>query len=141
MSLSNSRFEGDFDAVSLIKCIDGDTARFNVDGVNEIVRFIGIDAPEIDSNQDFAIEAKEFVCDRLMVAETIYLVYDPESDKRDKFDRLIAWVYTEDPNPLQFEIVENGLARVRYIYGDYYFVDDLNDIQEKAKDRKMGIWR
>lgn len=128
------------DKVSLIKCVDGDTARFNLNGVNEIVRFIGIDAPELDSNDYYAIEAKDFVCERLNNATSIELVNDPKSDQRDKFGRMIAWVYV-DKEPLQFDIVEGGYAKVRYIYDDYMFVDKLNELQSNAKQAHKGIWR
>lgn len=124
---------------SLITCIDGDTAKLNVDGVAQKVRFIAVDTPEIPSNDYYAIEARDYVCDRLTQGP-ISLEFDDNSDKFDKYDRMIAWIYIGD-TLLQEEIVANGYGKVKYIYGDYKYVDKLNELQSFAKKSKVGIWR
>lgn len=131
--------KNDTSIVTLIKCIDGDTATFNVDGTNHKVRFISIDTPELSSDDYYAQEALDYTCDRLSSGE-ITLEFDPNSDKFDKYNRMIAWVYVDDAL-LQKELVEKGFAQVKYVYGDYKYVDELYEVQTLAKKSKVGIWR
>ena len=128
-------------------CIDGDTAWFLVNGVKTKVRFLGIDAPEITYENDkivsssyYGIEAKEFVCQYLKEANHIYLEYDPFSDRYDKYNRLLAWVFVDDINFNEL-LVRRGYASVRYVYQDYVYVDDLCIAQKNAYEEKCGIWQ
>lgn len=128
------------EGVVLSKCVDGDTAHFLVDGTLEKARFLAIDAPELKGNQPYAYEAKAFVCDALKSADKIELEFDPASNKRDKYDRILVWVYV-DGELLQESVIEEGLAKVHYIYGDYRYVDALRATESKAKSNKKGIWK
>ena len=38
------------------------------------------------------------------------------------------------------KIVKKGLAEIKYIYGDYKYLDILNDAQDEAKKNKLNIW-
>lgn len=135
----SKNIQNDLKHVGLISCIDGDTANLNVNGSTQKVRFIAIDTPEVTSNDFYANEARDYVCNRLSQGP-IYLEFDPGSDQFDKYGRMIAWVYVGD-SLLQKEIVEEGYGKVKYIYGDYKYVDELNQLQSQAKKSKLGIWR
>lgn len=128
-----------YNNVGYIEANDGDTARFMIDGENVKCRFIAIDTPEITSNDPFSVEARDYTRNRLENAKNIKLAIDKNSDEYDKFDRLIVWVFVDD-DLLQKELVVQGLAKVKYIYGDYKYVDELNMLQQEAKDKKIGIW-
>ena len=41
---------------------------------------------------------------------------------------------------MEKELIEKGLAKVAYIYGDYEHVDELRKTEEIAKSNKVGIW-
>jgi micrococcal nuclease len=128
------------DVVTLDKCIDGDTASFSINGNVQKVRFIAINAPEYTSKiEQFGKEASEYTCNKLTNANLIELEYDPKSDLKDKYDRVLAWVYV-DNSLLQKELVENGYAEVAYVYDDYLYINDLCSIQEKTYNNKIGIW-
>lgn len=136
--------ETERERVTFNKCIDGDTAQLNIRGKKEKVRFIAVDTPELRQNdrynpQFFAEEAREFTCNQLKTAERIELEYDPEADQYDKYGRVIAWVYVDDVL-LQELLITDGYAKVKYIYGDYLYVDRLNRLQSEAKRQKVGIW-
>lgn len=128
------------EGVVLSKCVDGDTAHFKVDGILEKVRFIAIDTPELNKKEPFAIEAKDYTCDRLSSAQSIELKIDPLAKEPDKYGRLIAWIYV-DGDLLQSELVEQGYASVKYIYDDYLYVDELYHLETQAKNSKLGIWK
>lgn len=122
--------------VNFVSCVDGDTAIFEIDGKEEYVRFLAIDTLEID--QSFGIEVSNYVCKTLNQASKITLEYEEDSYK-DKYNRVLAWVYVDD-GLIQEDLVRKGYAQVKYIYGNYKYVDRLLDLQEKAKQEKVGLW-
>lgn len=125
--------------VSFYKCSDGDTARFIISNEERKVRFLAIDTPEVDNNEPFSKVAAEYTCNRLKNAKEIYLEYDSNSDKEDKYGRILAFVHV-DGELLQKELVERGYAKVAYIYGDYEHVSELRELEEIAKNNGLGIW-
>ena len=110
--------------VKLVDCIDGDTARFIVNGKEEKVRFLGIDTPESTNYiEDYGVEASNYTCNMLKNANDIYIEFDNNSEKYDKYDRLLGYVFV-DNNNLGELLLSNGLAEVKYIYGDYKYIDN-----------------
>ena len=130
-------------SVKLDKCIDGDTARFFINGESKTVRFLSINAPEIahdDVLEEFyGNESSEYTCKVLSRAKSIKLEYDPKSDKVDKYDRVLAWVYV-DGDLLQKDLVCKGYAEVKYVYEDYMYSKELKDLESNAKENKIGMW-
>lgn len=128
------------ETVTLKKCVDGDTARFVLDGEDTSVRFLAVNAPEYTKEkQPYGKEASELVCTLLSEANTIELEYDDGSDKRDKYDRVLAWVYVDGVR-VQDELVKQGLAEVKYLYGDYAYTDVLQDLEKNAKQQQLNMW-
>lgn len=126
--------------IKFVKCIDGDTARFVINDKEESVRFLGIDAPESTNFvEEYGVEASDYVCDLLENADDIILEYDSNSDSRDKYNRILAWVFV-DNNNLSELLLSRGYAEVKYIYGDYKYIDELCIMQEYAYINKLGIW-
>ena len=129
--------------VTFSKCVDGDTARFMIKGEERIVRFLAIDTPEsVHPDKEvelFSKDASGYTCDAIKNASEIYLEYDGNSDKEDKYGRVLAFVYV-DGELLEEKLIENGFAKVAYIYGDYAHVDELREAEERAKNKKIGIW-
>jgi micrococcal nuclease len=127
-----------------VRTVDGDTAWFEMDGVRYKVRFLGVDSPEIDtedgSPEPYAEKAAEFVADTLENATTIVLESDPQSDVYDNYDRLLCWIWA-DGILLNAELVANGFADVRYIYGDYMYIDELYEMLYSAKEAGAGMWK
>lgn len=132
------------DSVSLVECVDGDTAWFMVHGKKVKVRLLGIDAPEI-AHEDkeaeyYGEEAKNTMCRILNEAINISFEYDSKSDLYDKYQRLLVWVFVDD-ELLNEILVRDGYASVKYIYQEYRYVDRLCMAQEKAYQQMLGIWR
>ncbi len=131
------------ETVKLSRCVDGDTIKVVLNKDIVTVRLIAIDTPEsVKPDAEAAYygkEASEYTCNRVTNAKKIQLEYDEKSDKYDKFDRLIAWVYV-DNKLLQAELVEKGYAKVAYLYDDYKYADELKKYQELASAKGIGIW-
>ncbi len=127
--------------IFLIKCIDGDTAELSINGKNEKVRFLAIDTPEIGKGntpaQPFANEAATKTCNLLSNASAITLEY--EIERYDRYNRTLAWVWV-DGSLLQEDLIKEGLAEVKYLYGDYKYTDILKIAENLAKKDNIGIW-
>ena len=127
--------------VTLNKCVDGDTAWFNLNNEKIKARFLAIDTPESTNKKEkFGKEASELTCNLLKNANKIEIEYDDNSDKLDKYDRHLVWVFVDDLL-LQDLIIKEGLAKVDYIYGDYKYTNILEQSEVLAKTNKIGIWQ
>lgn len=127
-----------------IECVDGDTLRAKIDGEIETVRFLAVDTPETkystkDKDEPYAVEASEFVCNKLTDAKKVELEYDEKSNKTDKYGRVLGWIFVDD-KLLQKDLVGKGYAKVEYVYDNYLYADELKEEEEKAKTNKIGIW-
>lgn len=129
--------------VTLDSCVDGDTANFVINKKVKKVRFLGINTPESvkkDSEvESYGKESSNYTCKKLKNAKKIELEYDPKSDKKDKYGRVLAWVFV-DNNLLQKDLVSKGYAKVAYLYDDYLYTDEIKKAEENAKSKKLRIW-
>ena len=126
--------------VTLDKCVDGDTAWFILDGERIKTRFLAIDTPESTTKKEpYGKEASDYTCNMLSNATKIEIEYDPNSDKLDKYDRHLVWVFVDD-TLLQDLIIKKGLGKIAYLYGDYQYTYILETSELIAKTSKIGIW-
>lgn len=129
--------------VTLLKCVDGDTAKFLIGKESVTTRFLAIDTPETKhpkkKEEPFGREASDYTCKRLKNAQKIELEYDEASTKEDKYGRRLAWVLV-DGELLQSELVEKGYAKVAYLYGDYKYTNVLKLEEKFARVNKRGLW-
>lgn len=129
--------------VTFSKCVDGDTAKFELDKEIITTRFLAIDTPETKhptkGEEPWGKEASNFTCNSLKTAKKIEIEYDSNSDKTDKYDRHLVWIFV-DGELLQDNIIKKGYAEVAYLYGDYKYTPILQDHEAIAKKEKLGIW-
>jgi micrococcal nuclease len=128
--------------VKLVSTTDGDTIRVMYKGVNEPVRYLLIDTPETNhprlGKQPFGTEAKER--NRALVnSGNLTLEFDI-GEKRDKYGRLLAYVYV-DGKSVQETLISEGLARVAYVYPpNTRYLTPYEEAQQVAKSKKLGFW-
>lgn len=128
--------------VTLVSTTDGDTIRVMYKGVNEPVRYLLIDTPETNhprlGKQPFGTEAKER--NRALVnSGNLTLEFDV-GEKRDKYGRLLAYVYV-DGKSVQGTLISEGLARVAYVYPpNTRHLTPYEEAQQVAKSKKLGFW-
>lgn len=128
--------------VELVKSIDGDTSTFLYNGAKENVRYLLIDTPETNHPklgvQPFGQEAKERTAELLQKGK-ITIEFDV-GERIDKYGRLLAYVYV-DGKSVQKTLLEEGLARVAYVYPpNTRYLDEFEEAEMKAKEKKIGIW-
>jgi micrococcal nuclease len=120
-----------------VEVIDGDT--IVLDG-NEIVRLIGIDAPETKDPrkpvQSYGKEAYEFT-KGLVEGKKVRLTYD--LNKEDKYGRTLAYVYLEDGTFLNAEVIKQGYGSV-YRYFLFKYFDEFKQYEIEARENAIGLW-
>ncbi len=125
------------------KKVDGDTAYFTIDGIEEKVRFLAVDTPETVKEgtpvEPYGPEASSYTDMRLSDAQEIYIEWDDNSEQTDAYGRYLGWIWV-DGSLLEEELVRLGYAEVAYIYGDYKYADELYNVQDIAKQEELGIW-
>ncbi len=129
-SYENSDFLPDgVGEVSLVRCVDGDTAIFEENGQSFSARFLGIDTPESTAKfEPWGKAASDFTCDKLTNAETIVLQADPNLGRLDSYGtRYLSWVWY-DGRLLNLELVELAYSKasgsIDTLYGQTIF--DVN---------------
>ena len=130
--------------VKFSKCVDGDTAKFERNNKVFTLRFLAVNTPETKSPKKgvefYGKEASKYTCYRLEKAKTIEIEYDKNSDRSDRYGRKLGWVFLDD-KLLQKDLVENGYAKVEYVYGKYKYLDELKKLETIAKKEKIGLWQ
>lgn len=130
-----------FDA-TIVSVSDGDTFTISFDGREEKVRLLLVDTPEtVDPRkgvQPYGPEASEFTKSLLKSGTNVEV--EKDVSERDKYGRFLAYVYV-DGKMINELLLEKGLARVAYVYApNTRYVDRFNDIQNQARQDKVGIW-
>lgn len=127
-------------SAQVVKVIDGDTIKVNLNGKIETVRFILVDTPETVKPgtpvEPFGKEASNFT-KQLLTGKTVELEKDVQ--ERDKYGRLLMYVYV-DGKSVEEELLKNGLARVAVFPPNVKYVDQYRAIEKEARDKKIGIW-
>jgi micrococcal nuclease len=104
LSSCSSEFESDNKSV-VVEVIDGDTVKLDN---GEVVRLLGVDAPERGEEGYYAAMYR---LGELVEDNGVILVTDINSSNRDKYGRLLRYVYIEDSN----ESVNDILLREGYV--------------------------
>jgi micrococcal nuclease len=131
------------------RVIDGDTIRVESRGFETPVRLIGIDAPETripgEPVRCGGPEATARLRAVLPVGAPVRLVSDPTQDVRDRFARLLAYVYQGGRTgaaSVNHGMVATGHARV-YVFepsGPFRFAARFREAERAARGARRGIW-
>ncbi|BBW98733.1 thermonuclease family protein [Geobacillus icigianus] len=123
---------------TLTQCIDGDTAKFRVNGRVYTTRFLFIDTPESTIEiEPYGKEASRFTCSRLQKGKVVL-----ETDGNtlfDRYHRLLAWVWV-DGRLLQEDLAKAGLVEDFYDYGRYKYESRVRKALEEAKRNGIGMY-
>ena len=126
------------DALFVKKVIDGDTVILKN---GKKVRYIGIDAPEIDHEnhqaEPLGYAARSFN-KKLIGSKRIRIKYGQE--KRDQYGRLLAYVFLPDNTFVNLQLVQSGLATYLYKPPNLKYADSLLQAQRDAMSNKRGVW-
>lgn len=120
--------------------VDGDTIKIKDIGT---IRLIGINTPEVKDlrrpvecfGQEASQKAKE-----LLFNKNVRLEYDNSQGEKDKYGRILAYVYREDGLFFNHEMIKTGYA-YEYTYNTPYFYQELfRTAEEYARINSLGLW-
>ncbi len=128
----------------------------SVNSFMERIRLIGVDTPESEDNPKaerdaertgqslsfiFALgqKAKEFTKSYLQRGTNVSLELDVQ--QRDKYGRLLAYVYLPDGTMLNALLLKEGYAQVMTIPPNVKYAEMFLQIQAEARGNNRGLWR
>jgi endonuclease YncB( thermonuclease family) len=143
----------DYTNVYVRRVIDGDTIQLES---GERVRLIGIDTPEMHESdklyrdsqrtrqdartiQELGRRAYEFT-KKLVEGKRVSLEFDVE--KRDKYDRLLAYVYLkQDGTFVNARIIQEGYASLMTIPPNVRYAALFLKLYQEARKNQRGLWK
>ena len=128
----------------VLRVTDGDTIHINYNGKNKKVRLIGLDTPETkDPRKPIQCFGREATAKMTELAENknIRLEFDKTQGERDKYGRLLAFVYSEDSKNLAYEMIRQGYGN-EYTYNSnpYKYQNEFKEAARKAREENKGLW-
>ncbi|MCD1653537.1 thermonuclease family protein [Treponema zuelzerae] len=143
---SNTWYEARVTAV-----IDGDTIQVQFTGEdcpsgcqwNERVRLVGVDTPELftDPPEYYAAEARAYT--NQIYRRDVLLVFDSISAKKDRYGRVLAYIYKSFDSPsINEQLILNGYG---YYYDLFSFdpekMNDFQNAEDYTRLNRVGLWR
>jgi micrococcal nuclease len=129
--------------VRVVSVHDGDTITVSLDGRSEKVRLVGIQAPELqDERPEYreAAEAAHAFALSALKGKTVTLEIDSRQGDRDRYSRLLRYVFLGDGTNFNEELVRKGYAKV---YDRFAFTlkPQFKTSEAEAKRQGLGVWK
>ena len=137
---------------SVERVVDGDTLKLTS---GDRIRLIGIDTPEVHYSNKLLRDSKKSGTDikdiqqlgkqasdftkKLVGRKKVWLEFDVE--RKDKYGRLLAYVYLEDGTFVNAEIMKEGYGQVMTIPPNVKYADYFAKLQKEAREGAKGLWR
>lgn len=127
----------------IIRVVDGDTVSVEIEGKSETIRIIGINTPEtVDPRKPVECFGQEASAraQALLDNQTVTLEADATQGERDKYDRLLRYVFLPDGSDFAIQMISEGYA-YEYTYSTpYKYQQDYKTSQSEAETAKRGLW-
>jgi micrococcal nuclease len=134
------------------RVVDGDTFELSN---GEKVRLLGIDTPEkyeskkLDKDVEATGQDKKTIkklgklasdyVKNFVEGKKVILEREPNYDDKDRYGRLLRWIYLEDGTFVNGKIVRDGYAQV-YEKFPVSKLDELRKYQKEARENNRGLW-
>lgn len=124
--------------------VDGDTIKILMNNQTETIRLIGIDTPEtVDPRkpvQCFGQEASDRAKD-ILLGQKVILEADVTQGERDKYGRLLRYVFLEDGRLFNKLMISEGYAH-EYTYNSnpYKYQLKFQEAERGARENQRGLW-
>lgn len=126
----------------VVEVYDGDTIAVNMGTSIEKIRMIGVDTPETHKPgapvQCFGPQASDFT-KNLLNGQAVRLEADPTNSNRDRYDRLLRYVYTQDGTLVDQKLIELGYG-FAYLSFPFQKADSFAASQQQAQNQSLGLW-
>ena len=125
------------------KVVDGDTIHVRIGTTNETVRLIGIDTPEVvDPRKPVQCYGREASArtKALLDQQTVYLQADSTQGGRDRYGRLLRYVWSANGVDTNLLLISDGYA-FEYTYALPYRAQlAYKAAQSSARSAQRGLW-
>lgn len=129
---------GDSDLFSVQRVIDGDTIELVA---GEIVRYIGIDTPEsVHPDKDVMCYGWESAQINRQLVEGKNIRLEKDVSEKDRYNRLLRYVYLEDGTFINLYLVKNGYATSYTYPPDVKYQDLFREAELEARNANTGLW-
>jgi micrococcal nuclease len=126
----------------VVRTIDGDTIVVRIAGQTETVRFLGMDTPETHDPRKAVQCYGEIAAAKthqLLAGKQVRLEGDPQDSDRDKYHRLLRYVYLPDGTFVNQYLTEHGYAFAYTIF-PLTKLDDFRAWEAEARSARRGLW-
>ena len=128
----------------IVRFSDGDTITVDMNGTDETIRFIGVDTPETHDPrkkvQCGGPAASAYTKNSLTAAGgKVRLAADTLSSNRDRYDRLLRYVYLPDGTFWNEKLIREGYG-FYYPYFPFSKSADFSAAQKQAQNEHKGVW-
>ena len=122
--------------------VDGDTFKISVNGESETVRLVGIDSPETKDpgkpKECYGEESSQKLSE-LILNKQVRLEKDTKQPDRDRYKRLLRYVYMEDGVDVNALLLKEGFATV-YETSAFGLYDEYKVYEAEAVISNRGLW-
>ncbi len=122
--------------------VDGDTIAIKMNGATETVRMIGVDTPETHRPntpvQCFGPQAADFT-KNLIGASSVRLQADSLDTNRDRYGRLLRYVYLPDGTLVEEKLITQGYG-FAYTLFPFQKSEQFKQDEQAAKTSGTGLW-
>jgi micrococcal nuclease len=123
--------------------VDGDTIAIDMNGTIETIRFIGVDTPETHKPntpvQCYGPDAAAHTQEVIRKFGKVRLQADPLDTNRDRYGRLLRYVYLPDGTLLDEQIIQQGYG-FAYLGFPFTKSGQFAADQKTAQAAKIGLW-
>lgn len=127
---------------SVKEFVDGDTIVVDMNGKAETLRFIGVDTPETHDPrkavQCFGKAAAAFT-KGLVGSNPVKLAADPLDTNRDRYGRLLRYIYLPNGTLVNEEIIKQGYG-FAYLSFPFTKSDQFREDEKRAREAGRGLW-
>jgi micrococcal nuclease len=124
---------------TVVRVVDGDTIEVRIGLGQARVRLVSVDTPEVrDPAECFGEEASERTRELLRPGTKVRLERDVTD--RDRFGRLLRYVFLPDGRLLSAVLVAEGYAEVVFYPPDRRHLEALMETEQIAREQGRGLW-
>lgn len=131
-----------FDGATVVRVVDGDTIRVRLAGFETPVRLLGIDTPE--RGECWSREATTTLRRLTPPGATVTVETDRTQRDRDRYGRLLAYVYAQGDNgadaTVNRRLLAAGAGDLYQPAGPVWFAGELTAARDQARAKRLGRW-
>lgn len=134
--VSKPALPGNARDAAVVRVVDGDTVELGGGLGNG--RLIGVDTPEAHGGVEcYGREASAYAKRQLEGRRVRYTV---GRDERDRYGRLLVYLWLEDGRSFNALLVSRGYARPLTIQPNSDYADLFAGMSRRARERTVGLW-